>query len=67
MKPIVTTWVGEPWPILVAFDAAAGVYTWRGIVGDQVEAMVFVKAVEDRRMTPWPVAWKTQPWMKRLG
>ena len=67
MKPIVTTWQGEPWPIIVSFDPVACVYTWRGFPGDNVDTMVFVGGVEDRRTTPWPAAWKTEPWMHRLG
>jgi hypothetical protein len=67
MRPIITTWQGEPWPILVGFDPVASQYTWRGIPGDQVDALLARGAAADGRAQPWPATWKTAPWVKRLG
>jgi hypothetical protein len=67
VKPIVTTWEGEPWPILVGFDPVLNQYTWRGFPGPDVDRLIFVGACDDGRATPWPVAWKTEPWVRRVG
>jgi hypothetical protein len=68
MRPIITTWTGEPqWPIIASWDPSSGCYTWRGIPGPEVDQLLAVGAAVDGRATPWPVAWKTQPWVKRLG
>ena len=67
LRPIITTWQGEQWPILAGFDPVTASYTWRGIPGDQVDGLIAAGAATDGRATPWPAAWKTQPWMTRLG
>ena len=67
MRPIITTWTGESWPILIGYDAAKGTYVWRGIPGPQVEALLARGAATDGRGTPWPGGWKSEPWIVRVG
>ena len=67
MRPVITFWSGEPYPILVGFDPVTNTYTWRGFPGDEVADAIAVGAAIDRRSTPWPAAWKNAVWMKRLG
>jgi hypothetical protein len=67
MKPIVTTWEGEPWPILISYDARSAHYVWCGFPGTSVEDAVAVGAVTDGRSTPWPAAWKDATFVLRVG
>jgi hypothetical protein len=67
MRPIVTTWEGEPWPILISYDARSAHYVWCGFPGSSVEDAVAVGAVTDGRSTPWPAAWKDATFVLRVG
>jgi hypothetical protein len=63
----VTTWEGEPWPILISYDARSAHYVWRGFPGSSVEDAVAVGAVTDGRDKPWPAAWKDATFVLRVG
>jgi hypothetical protein len=67
VKPIVTTWETEPWPILVGFDPVLNQYTWRGFPGPDVDGLIWRGGANDCRSTPWPQAWKTEAWVRRVG
>jgi hypothetical protein len=67
MKPTITTWSGEPYPILVEPDAINAGYTWRGIPGPVVDSLIASGLAVDARNTPLDVTQRDHPTFRRVG